>query len=91
VAWYLMLAGHAERALEVFAMSLETGPEVNTYMRMADGHIFAGNYGMAVGIYRALEDYNLGHAHSLELIKVLGGEPLDVAELARIQAAWSDG
>ena len=88
VAWYLMLAGHHARALEVFQMSIDRSPEVNTYMRMADGHIFAGNYGMAVGTYRALEQYNLGHAHSLELIKVLSGQPLRADELAAIHAAW---
>ncbi len=91
VAWYLMLAGHYDRALEVFEMSIDQSAQVNTYMRMADGHIFAGNYGMAVGTYRALEDYNLGHPHSLELIKILGGRPLSTEELAAINTAWTQG
>jgi hypothetical protein len=90
VAWYLMLAGHPERALDVFQMSIDQSAEVNTYMRMADAYIFAGQYDQAVGTYVALEQYNLGHPHSLELLKMLGGSPLGVEELAAINTAWSD-
>ena len=89
VAWYLRLAGRPEEALEVFRMSIAKSAEVNTYMRMADGYIFAGQYDMAVGIYVALQEHNLGHPHSLELIKMLRGQPLGTEELAAINAAWA--
>jgi len=89
VAWYLMLAGRLERALEVFQMSIDKSAELNTYMRMADCYVFSGRYDMAVGTYVALQEQNLGHPHSLELIKLLAGKPLGVEELAAINAAWA--
>ena len=45
---------------------------------------FDGQYDMAVGSYTALEPYNVGQPHGLELIKVLGGAPLDAGKVAEI-------
>jgi len=87
VAWYLMLAGHTGRALDVYQMSLDKSTALNTYLRMSDGYVFDGQYAMAVGAYTALEPYNVGQPHGLELIKVLGGNPLDTLKVAQINRA----
>jgi hypothetical protein len=87
IAWYLMLAGHTGQALDVYEMSLEKSRVLNTYLRMSDGYVFDGQYGMAVGAYTALEPYNVGQPHGLELTKTLGGPPLDLAKVAEINRA----
>ena len=87
VAWYLMLAGHTGRALDVYRMSLDKSTALNTYLRMSDGYVFDGQYAMAVGAYTALEPYNTGQPHGLELTKILGGNPLDTLKVAEINRA----
>lgn len=87
VAWYLMLAGRTEQALDVYRRSLDRSRSLNTYLRMSDGYVFDGQYDMAVGAYTALEPYNVGQPHGLELVKVLGGKRLDTRKVAEINRA----
>ena len=68
-------------------MSLDKSAVLNTYLRMSDGYVFDGQYAMAVGSYTALEQYNIGQPHGLELTKVLGGNPLDTRKVAEINHA----
>ncbi len=88
-AWYLMLNDRFPEAIEVFDRSIAKDPSnVNTYLRRGDAYLFDGQYGKAMGTYRAMAEFLPVHPHIMELAKVLDQEYLTPATLHDANQRW---
>lgn len=87
--WYLILTGRYPEAIAAFDRSLEKDPSiVNTYLRRGDAYLFDGQYGKALGTYRAMSEYMPVHPHMMELSKILDREYLTPESLQAANREW---
>lgn len=87
--WYLILTGRYAEAIAAFDRSIELDPRnVNTYLRRGDAYLFNGDYGKAMGTYKAMTTYIPVHPHIMELTKVLDREYLTPAMLQEGSEKW---
>ncbi len=87
--WYLILTQRYPEAIAAFDKSIAANPEsISAYLRRGDAYAFNGDYGKAVGTYKAMLRFMPAHPHMIELSKVLGQEYLTPASLHDVNLQW---
>lgn len=88
--WYLIYTKRFDEAIKAFDKSIEAKGAISAYLRRGDAYVFDGQYGKAMGTYKAMAQYMPTHPHLLELRKVLDGEYLTPSTLSVFSRMWQE-